>query len=428
MSSKPVKRFCWEDIIIHDLCWRYPPEQILRLLDSDTRGRTMSSKPVKRFCSDLIIEKHTVLGIRAVADRFDIRSVVIPQRVLCIGDNTFEDCFQLTSVTFPNKLTTIGDSAFCNCRGLNSDTLPESLTHLGGAAFLSCSGLTSVTFPNKLTTVGARAFSHCHGLTSVTLPESLTHLGERAFSGCSGLTSVTLPNALTHVGEYAFAGCTALTSVVFRPPVSRGAFIAWDGEHAFAGCTALTSVVFGPPVSRGAFIAWATANSRHRDNWQLTTVKQLRNVLRLITTFAMWSRDVNDVDPGGRNDVFNGSLFGHRLEINKLNKWCMQRMQSEQVGKVNNQENNLFLDAENKQHFKGRYINDARHTKFRTNARLVADYTTNICTTTYYTWVKIFATRKIRAGEELLIDFGDDFWRTQADVTMCSMDHSLVTD
>ena len=38
-----------------------------------------------------------------------------------------------------------------------------------------------------------------------------------------------------------------------------------------------------PPPS---FIAWSVGSSRNRDNWQLTTVKQLRNVLSLITTFA----------------------------------------------------------------------------------------------------------------------------------------------
>ena len=33
-------------------------------------------------------------------------------------------------------------------------------------------------------------------------------------------------------------------------------------------------------------IVWVVGNSRNRDNWQLTTVKQLRNVLRLITVLA----------------------------------------------------------------------------------------------------------------------------------------------
>ena len=94
-------------------------------------------------------------------------------------------------------------------------------------------------------------------------------------SACSGLTSLTLPHVLTTVGYKCFWGCKGLTSVVFRPPVSRG-----------------------------AFIAWAVGSSRNRANWQLTTVKRLRNVLRFVTVLVMWSRDVATVDPDGSRRVF----------------------------------------------------------------------------------------------------------------------------
>merc|ERR1712037_844607 len=71
-------------------------------------------------------------------------------------------------------------------------------------------------------------------------------------------------------------------------------------------CTALTSVVFRPPPSRAAFIAWAVGSSRNRANCQLTTVKRLRNVMRIMTTLALWSRDVASLDPDGSKCVFRG--------------------------------------------------------------------------------------------------------------------------
>ena len=46
-------------------------------------------------------------------------------------------------------------------------------------------------------------------------------------------------------------------------------------------------------MSWGAFIVWSVGNSRHGDNWKLTTVKHLRNVLRLILMFVNSTRDVN---------------------------------------------------------------------------------------------------------------------------------------
>ena len=68
----------------------------------------------------------------------------------------------------------------------------------------------------------------------------------------------------------------------------------------------LSSVIFRPRVP-SAFIAWSVGQSRNRTNWQLTTVKRLRNVLRLITEFALEERrDVESVDPDGQNFVFDG--------------------------------------------------------------------------------------------------------------------------
>ena len=53
-------------------------------------------------------------------------------------------------------------------------------------------------------------------------------------------------------------------------------------------------------------VAWAVGSMRNRANWQLTSVKQLRNVLRLITAFALERRDVATIDPDGRKGVFTG--------------------------------------------------------------------------------------------------------------------------
>ena len=113
-------------------------------------------------------------------------------------------------------------------------------------------------------------------LTSV-VPEGVETIGQAAFQECTGLTSLSLPHRLATVGDKAFCDCTALTSVVFRPPVSRG-----------------------------AFIAWAVGSSRNRANWQLTTVERLRNVVRHITEFALERRDVASIDPDGQRGVFQG--------------------------------------------------------------------------------------------------------------------------
>ena len=85
---------------------------------------------------------------------------------------------------------------------------------------------------------------------------------------------------------------------------------------------------------------------------------------------------------------------------------------------------NLYLDAEDPCHFEGRYINDARHSQYKTNARFAAGYGFNICASTGYVWVRIYATRAIKAGEELFIDYGKDFWDNVSQNSTSALDTS----
>ena len=88
---------------------------------------------------------------------------------------------------------------------------------------------------------------------------------------------------------------------------------------------------------------------------------------------------------------------------------CDQRKRSHYRIQVHK---NLFLDAANPEYFEGRYINDARGTKFKVNARFAAGYTINKCsvtvTVTGRSWVRIYAKRKIKAGDEVFADYGED--------------------
>ena len=68
----------------------------------------------------------------------------------------------------------------------------------------------------------------------------------------------------------------------------------------------------------------------------------------------------------------------------------------------------------NPKHFEGRFINDARFSKHKVNARFAAGYTTNMCSATGFHWVRIYATRRIRPGEGIFIGYGNDFWANLA--------------
>jgi hypothetical protein len=62
-----------------------------------------------------------------------------------------------------------------------------------------------------------------------------------------------------------------------------------------------------PPRVSPVFFAWAIGNSRNRKNWQLTTLKQTRNVLYLLTVMACDRPPEVVVDP--LEIKFAGNVF-----------------------------------------------------------------------------------------------------------------------
>ena len=123
---------------------------------------------------------------------------------------------------------------------------------------------------------------------------------------------------------------------------------------------------------------------------------------------------------------FDWLLGLYLMEDTKANEWiarysgdpltkveCDQRCHSQYIMQVHK---NLFLDAADPIHFEGRFINDARNSKHKVNARFAAGYTTSTCSITDHVWVRIYTTRKIKAGGEIFIDYGEDFWSQQPQI------------
>ena len=251
------------------------------------------------FHASLLMEFDAVTKV--CGNKSDVHVVVVPPGVKAIRPCVFTDCSRLTCLTLPQTLTSIGAHAFQNCSNLTSLSLPKTLTHVGYDAFSGCSSLTSLKLPDSLTHVQSGAFQNCGNLTSVALPQTWTTVVAYAFAECKRLTALTLPVTVTRVDKLAFQDCSSLISLELpRALISVG-------KLAFEGCSSLTSVEFRPITSR-AFITWAVGSMRNRDNWQLTTLKQSRNILRLIAELGFSKgRDVAaTLDPTGDKNIFRG--------------------------------------------------------------------------------------------------------------------------
>ena len=83
----------------------------------------------------------------------EIRSIVIDESVISIGEYAFSDCSNLTSITLPDSLTSIGEGAFYCCSNLPSITLPDSLTSIDKYVFSDCSSLTSINLPSFISSI-----------------------------------------------------------------------------------------------------------------------------------------------------------------------------------------------------------------------------------------------------------------------------------
>jgi hypothetical protein len=224
-----------------------------------------------------------------------IKSIVIEEGIMKIGDDAFSFCYNLTSVTLPEGLSGIGKRAFASCHNLESIDFPESLNYVDDYAFTE--SLNSLTISAHLHRIGANAFDfrrftsihvdednpiyysedgvfymaesdrrdkfvliaypgkktdntfvvpenviainegafrESGFLRSVVIPEHITKIENRMFENSAGLTSVTMSENVTDIGDFAFAG-TAVSAVSI-PNVSH------IGKGAFSHCGNLLSV------------------------------------------------------------------------------------------------------------------------------------------------------------------------------------------
>ena len=120
------------------------------------------------------------------------------------------------------------------------------------------------------------------------------------------------------------------------------------------------------------------------------------------------------------SQIPNAGLGLYVLEDVKKDQWIarysgtpLTKAESKQHGHSHYRlqvHSNLFLDAKDLKHFEGRYINDATRSKFKVNARFAANYITETDSATGFKWVRIYATRNIKAGEEIFLSYGKEFW------------------
>lgn len=122
-----------------------------------------------------------------VKNRPQIVSVVIPDCVETIGDDSFSDCKSLKSVVIGRGVKHIGNAAFARCESLEVIRIPEGVTQIGCQT-------------NHNSYVGGGTFSNCKSLKEIYLPASLTYVSKCYGIGlkfCPSLRAILIPKGTT---------------------------------------------------------------------------------------------------------------------------------------------------------------------------------------------------------------------------------------
>ncbi len=149
-------------------------------------------------------------GTGAFAQK-NITSVVIPDSVTVIGQNTFYGCRELLSVTVGENsaLTEIGNNAFSACSSLTSMYIPKGVTTIGDMAFNNCASLQSFTVAEGNTVyrsenghlIERATGTLIRGAANSTVPSGIKVIAQGAFRRTVGITELNIPKSVTEIGN-----------------------------------------------------------------------------------------------------------------------------------------------------------------------------------------------------------------------------------
>lgn len=175
----------------------------------------------------------------------NLTSIIIPDSVTSIGMHAFEGCSSLISITIPPGIKSFKENIFKGCHSLTTVTTPDNLNVIEKEAFADCRSLTSITIPGGVKDISVEAFINCEGLTSVTLCRGINRIGCRTFKDCSGLKSVSIPDGVTKIDYEAFVGCSGLRSVTIPKELECYSIL-----NRFRDCAGLEHIEIAPGNER----------------------------------------------------------------------------------------------------------------------------------------------------------------------------------
>ncbi len=180
----------------------------------------------------------THIGDNAFFQCYNLKKIIIPNKVKSIGKNAFAYCTSLQSIKFLGSLETIDTKAFYDCEQLNYvDVSNLSLwcnisfadpysNPIFFANDLSVNNVfvRDVVIPNNVNTINPYAFYFYYSMVSVTIPQNVKKIGTRAFYGATGLKYVYCKSTTPPTGAVEMFTNTAFGRKIYVPMESVNAY------------------------------------------------------------------------------------------------------------------------------------------------------------------------------------------------------------
>ena len=110
----------------------------------------------------------------------------------------------IKSVVIPEGVVKIGERAFTNCENLKKVTAPQSLTRVGANAFFRTAWQEK---QNGFITLNSVLVAYSGDDSKVIIPEGITAIADGVFESHREITSVQIPQTVTSIGSQAFCRC-----------------------------------------------------------------------------------------------------------------------------------------------------------------------------------------------------------------------------
>lgn len=190
------------------------------------------------YLSNEIIQSGNVETHMSISDASSVQSLIRIQ-------NATYEIESLDELRYFTGLTTLPVSFAYNCKSLKSAIIPEGVVSLGNYIFFGCSALANVILPSTLQTIPQGAFIN-NIFTHIDIPNSVQTIGSYAFQNMVRLPSIILPSSLTSIDTYCFLNCGIQTIDIPQNVTSIG-----NGAFSTGRLTSITSQSSNFIVSNG---------------------------------------------------------------------------------------------------------------------------------------------------------------------------------